>query len=181
MSRPAVFFDRDGVVNVSPGAGYVLSWEQFAFSPGLFEALRLCQSRGFLTVIVTSQQGVGKKLMSQADLDDIHARMQAALAAEGIAFDAIRACICLADDPGCTCRKPSPEMIFSACEELDIDLTTSWLIGDHDRDIQMAHNAGVNRTIRILNDGRPVTVAATHTLPDVAGLAALLGEVLAPD
>lgn len=178
MSRPAIFFDRDGVVNVSPGAGYVLSWEQFAFSPGIIEALRLCKTRGFITAIVTSQQGVGKKLMSQTDLDDIHARMQSALERDGIAFDAIHACTCLADDPACACRKPSPEMIFTARDELDIDLTASWLVGDHDRDIQMAHNAGVLHTIRILNDGRPATVPATHTLPDVGGLPSLLDEML---
>ena len=174
MSRPAVFFDRDGVVNVSPGAGYVLSWEQFVFSPGIIGALRLCKARGFATVVVTSQQGVGRKLMSQVALDDIHSRMQAALEAEGVAFDAVHACTCLADDPACTCRKPSPEMIFTARDELDLDLARSWLIGDHDRDIQMARNAGVPHTIRILNDGRPVTMPATHTLPDVTGLAAWL-------
>ena len=178
MSRPAVFFDRDGVVNVSPGAGYVLSWKQFAFSPGIIEALHVCKARGFLTVIVTSQQGVGKNLMSQAELDDIHARMQTALEKEGAAFDSIRACTCLAEDPGCTCRKPSPEMILAARDELDIDLTASWLIGDHDRDIQMAHHAGVHRTIRILNDDRPVTIEAAHTLPDVTGLADVLERVL---
>lgn len=180
MSRAAVFFDRDGVVNLSPGAGYVLKWEHFVFSPGIIEALRLCKARGFLTVVVTSQQGVGKNLMSQSDLDHIHSQMQSALDAEGLAFDSIHACTCLADDPACTCRKPSPEMIFTARDELDIDLTASWLIGDHDRDIQMAQNAGVHFTIRVLNDGRPVTVAATHTLPNISGLVALLDEVLAP-
>lgn len=179
MSLPAVFFDRDGVVNSSPGAGYVLSWEQFRFAPGIIDALRVCKARGFATVVVTSQQGVGKRLMSQADLDDIHSRMQAELARQGVAFDAIHACTCLASDPACTCRKPSPEMILTARDRLDLDLARSVLVGDHDRDIEMARNAGVPHTIRILNDGRPVTVPASVTLESVTQLAATLEPLLA--
>jgi len=178
MSRPAVFFDRDGVVNVSPGAGYVLSWSQFQFAPGIVAALRVCKERGYATVVVTSQQGVGKGMMSQADLDDIHTRMQSELASQGVAFDSIHACTCLADDPACTCRKPSPEMILAARDDLDLDLGRSWLIGDHDRDIQMARNAGVPGTIRILNDDRPVTVPANITLSRVEDLAAALEQSL---
>ncbi len=169
--RPAVFFDRDGVVNVSPGTGYVLSWEAFQFAPGIIEALAICKSRGFATVVVTSQQGVGKGLMTQATMDDIHTRMQAELARHGAAFDGIYACTHLSGT--CTCRKPSPEMIFRARDELDLDLSRSWLVGDHDRDIQMAHNAGVPHTIRILSHHEP-TVAANLTLNDTTGLAALL-------
>jgi D-glycero-D-manno-heptose 1,7-bisphosphate phosphatase len=87
MSRRAVFFDRDGVVNLSPGPGYVLRWQDFHFSPGIIEALALCRARGYAVVLATSQQGVGKKLMSQADLDTIHENMQARLREHGAEFD----------------------------------------------------------------------------------------------
>ncbi len=177
-ARPAVFFDRDGVVNVSPGAGYVLRWEDFRFSPGIFTALRLCKERGYATVLVTSQQGVGKGLMSQAELDRIHAEMQRALAAEGAAFDAIHACTCLADDPACACRKPSPEMIHRAAADLGLDLARSLLVGDYDRDIQMAANAGIPVTIRVLTPGHPATVPATRTVAATEELAAVLEAVL---
>lgn len=176
--RPAVFFDRDGVVNVSPGAGYVLRWEQFQFSPGINEALRLCKSRGYALVLVTSQQGVGKRLMTQDDLDFIHARMQRALAAEGAAFDGIYACTCLAEDPACTCRKPNPEMIQRAATELGLDLSRSLLVGDYDRDIQMARNAGIPVTIRVLDGGGAAAVPATHQIASVAELAGLLAACL---
>jgi len=176
-SKPAVFFDRDGVVNESPGNGYVLRWDDFHFTPGIIPALALCRSRGYATVLVTSQQGVGKEWMSQADLDDIHARMQAALAEHGAAFDAIHACTHLSGT--CTCRKPSPEMIFRARDNLRLDLVRSWLVGDHDRDIQMAINAGVPRRIRILSHHVP-TVVADFTLADTAGLEALLDTHLPP-
>lgn len=177
MSRPAVFFDRDGVVNLSPGAGYVLCWEDFHFSPGIVEALAFCRTRGYATVLATSQQGVGKGLMSQATLDDIHARMQAELALHEAAFDGIYACTCLSKDPGCTCRKPSAEMLLRAAQEHDLDLSRSFMIGDADRDIEMGMNAGVSVTIRIESEN-PHLVSATHTLPDTRGLKALLETLL---
>jgi D-glycero-D-manno-heptose 1,7-bisphosphate phosphatase len=176
--RPAVFFDRDGVVNVSPGAGYVLAWDAFHFSPGIFDALRLCKHLGFATILVTSQQGVGKGLMSRADLDQIHSRMQQELARHHAAFDALYACTCLSSDPACTCRKPSPEMILRAAAEHHLDLSRSLLVGDYDRDIQMALNAGLPATIRILAAGHPATVPASHTLPGTETLAETLRSVL---
>lgn len=176
--RPAVFFDRDGVVNRSPGAGYVLSWNDFHFSPGLIDALRLCKKRGYATILVTSQQGVGKGLMTQADLDHIHAQMQRALTQENAAFDAIYACTCLSSEPNCTCRKPSPEMIHRAATEHHLDLDLSLLVGDYDRDIQMAIHAGIPITIRILADNHPTTVPANHTLIGTDSLATLLATLL---
>lgn len=175
MPRKALFFDRDGVINVSPGDGYVLSWSQFQFSEGIVEALRVGRERGFALVLVTNQQGVGKCTMSQADLDNIHHHMQARLAEEGVAFDAIEACTHLAGS--CTCRKPSPEMIQRAAAMLDLDLSTSWLIGDHDRDIQMATNAGVPKTIRVRSHHEP-GVTATHTVATTSELPGLLRTVL---
>jgi D-glycero-D-manno-heptose 1,7-bisphosphate phosphatase len=177
-SHPAVFFDRDGVVNVSPGDGYVLRAEDFHFAPGTIAALALCKARGFATILVTSQQGVGKGLMTQSGLDDIHARMQDELARHAAAFDGIYACTHLSGT--CTCRKPSPEMIFRAQRDHGLDLTRSWLVGDHDRDIQMAINAGVPRTIRILSHHEP-KVTAEFTLDDTAELPALLSKCLVLD
>lgn len=180
MSRAAVFFDRDGVVNLSPGPGYVLDWEDFHFSPGILDALKLCKSRGYATVLATSQQGVGKGLMTQATLDEIHARMQASLAEQGADFDGIYACTCLSKDPGCTCRKPSAEMLLKAAQAHDLDLSRSIMVGDADRDIQMGTNAGVPVTIRIESEN-PHVIAATHTLPDTTGLAELLKSLLASE
>jgi histidinol-phosphate phosphatase family protein len=175
--RPAFFFDRDGVVNRSPGEGYVLRWKDFHFSDGIFEALAFLRSKHFALVLVTSQQGVGKGLMTLGTLDDIHQRMQAELQRHDAAFDAIYTCTCLAHDPRCTCRKPSPEMILHAAKEHHLDLAGSWLVGDRDRDIQMAMNADVPNTIRI-RDGHKLVVAANHVLDGTEGLLPLLKELL---
>ena len=175
MPRPAIFFDRDGVINISPGEGSVLGWKAFHFSDGIMEATRLCRELGYALVLVTSQQGVGKGLISQEVLDEIHTQMQEALAAEGAAFDQIEACTHLSGT--CTCRKPSPQMIHKAAADLDLDLSRSWLIGDHDRDIQMAVNAGVPNTIRVVGHHVP-GVPATHTVNSTAELPGLLKGVL---
>lgn len=173
--KPAFFFDRDGVVNVSPGAGYVLRREDFHFNDGIIESLASLKTKGFVLVLVTSQQGVGKGLISQAALDGIHASMQEELAKHGAAFDAIYACTHL--DGTCTCRKPSPEMILRAAAEHHLDLSRSWLIGDHDRDIAMAVNAGVPHTLRVLGE-KTATVSAEHSITDTAQLPALLQRLI---
>jgi D-glycero-D-manno-heptose 1,7-bisphosphate phosphatase len=177
MSRPAVIFDRDGVVNLTPGPGYVLRWEDFHFSPGVIQALALCRTHGYATILATSQQGVGKKLMSQADLDHIHDQMQAHLQQHGAQFDGIYACTCLKMDPGCTCRKPSADMVLRAAAEHGLDLSRSLLVGDADRDIEMGMNAGIPVTIRIESEN-PYCTAATHTLPDTTALPTLLEKLL---
>ena len=176
MSKhPAFFFDRDGVVNVSPGSDYVTRPEDFHLSEGIVESLALLKARGFKLIVVSSQQGVGKGLMTQEDLDNIHASMQSDLAQHDAAFDGIYYCPHLSGT--CACRKPSPEMIERASNDHQIDVTQSWLVDDHDRDIQMAINAGVPRTIRIMSD-KPITVPADHTLDTVAELPALLRKLL---
>ncbi len=166
-ARPAIFFDRDGVVNVSPGAGYVLRVADFKLMPGIAEVLAWSRAQGFYTVLVTSQQGVGKGLMSQQDLDAIHALLQASLAPHQAAFDRIYSCTDLAGQG--TRRKPSPEMIFEAAADLSIDLAASALVGDHDRDIQMARNAGLGFAVRLAGEnplGEPGDALA-NSIPEV--------------
>ncbi|RBP39018.1 D-glycero-D-manno-heptose 1,7-bisphosphate phosphatase [Roseimicrobium gellanilyticum] len=175
--RPAFFFDRDGVVNVSPGPGYVLCWEEFHFCEGVIEALAWLKKQGFALVLVTNQQGVGKGLMTLEALDDMHHRMQEELAKYGAAFDAIHACTCLKSDPGCTCHKPSPEMVLAAASNLNLDLTRSWLIGDQDRDIQMAMSAGVPHTIRVVGENS-ATIAADHEIRELTELLPLLQKIV---
>lgn len=141
---PAFFFDRDGTVNVSPGPGYVLRWEDFHFMPGVRDMLAAVKARGWKAILVTSQQGVGKGLMTQEALDGIHARMQAALGPEA-AFDGIYVCTGLdGADPR---RKPSPAMILEAAAAHQLDLAASWNIGDKERDLEMGKNAGVPRNL----------------------------------
>lgn len=173
--RRAVFFDRDGVVNRSPGPGYVFGVDQFEFSEGIAESVRFLNEAGILAIIVTSQKGVGKGLMSEADLASIHRHMQDELAKSGAAFDGIFA---YTGTPDCRHRpKPDPEMILTAAEQFSIDLSRSWMIGDADRDIEMGKAAGLEGTIRIRGD-KDIGVPADHTLNNVVETLELLRKIL---
>ncbi len=181
MKRPAFFFDRDGVVNVAPDPRpYVLSPAEFHLSDGIIEALAWLKARGFVLILATSQQCVGKGLISQIELNAIHEHMQGLLRPHSAEFDGIYACTCLGSEANCTCRKPSPEMLLRAAEDHDLDLANSWLAGDADRDIGMAQNAGVTKTIRVLtHPGKePSVFPASYTVGSVAEMGRLIREVI---
>ena len=167
--RPAVFFDRDGVVN-DPGCHYyVTRWEDFVFQPGIMEALKFARAAGYALVLVTSQRGVGKGMMTREALESIHAQMQRALAAEGCAFDAIYAYTGKAPDG--LGAKPNPYYVLKAAEALGLDLASSWMVGDADRDIEMGIRAGL-RTVRVGRHNH-YEVAADYMVENVAGLVGL--------
>lgn len=173
--RKCVFFDRDGVVNRSPGDGYVTRTEDFHLNDGLIELMGLVSERGFVAVLVTSQRCVGKGLLSAAGLEEIHGELQSELARHGLAFLDIYAF--LGTPETASWEKPSPEMILLAAEKHRIDLAASWMIGDADRDIVMAQRAGVGRTLRIVTD-KAVGVDADFTVADLTeAFGILLGEL----
>lgn len=166
----AFFLDRDGVVNQDPHPDpYILSWASWRWMPGIFPLLEEIKRQGYLTILVTSQKGVGKGLMSPADLEDIHSRLQEALG--GLRFDAIHAYTGLPDCPWEP--KPSPQMVRAAAERFHIDLPGSWLVGDADRDIQMGRAAGVGTVVRLAGVS-PVTEAGDFRVSDLAEVLALV-------
>jgi histidinol-phosphate phosphatase family protein len=176
MNRSAFFFDRDGVVNIDPDPEpYVLSWAQWRWTPGLRDLLHDVKSRGFVTVLVTSQRCVGKGLISADGLNQIHRSMQEALGP--LSFDDIRVYTGLPADP--VPPKPDPGMVLMAAGELGLDLSTSWLIGDADRDIAMARAAGVGRTIRVMGL-KAETVPALYRVERLGEVRSILETVLGP-
>jgi D-glycero-D-manno-heptose 1,7-bisphosphate phosphatase len=174
--RKAIFFDRDGVINESPGEGsYVLSWWDFYFLPGVDKVLTYLKGKGYFLVLVTNQQCVGKGIISQAQLDAIHERMQTELGPKA-AFDAIYACTALKSENS-PMRKPAPGMILAARDEHDLDVAGSWLIGDHDRDIELARNARVGTAVRFLSE-KAVKVRAEYIVKDHVELLKLVKSKL---
>jgi D-glycero-D-manno-heptose 1,7-bisphosphate phosphatase len=111
--------------------------------PGVFEMLEAVHERGFVPVLITNQQCVGKGLITRGELDVIHARMQAALGS--LAFADIFVCPHL--DGTCQCRKPSPQLALDAAARHDLDLMAGWNVGDRERDIEMGRRAGVGTNI----------------------------------
>ncbi len=143
-SRPAVFFDRDGVINRRIVGGYVRSPEEFELLPGFGDLLQLVRSRNCLAVVITNQQGVGKRLMSLADLTRVHAHLRSLPPA---AFDGLYSCTSLASTPD-NARKPSPHMLHLAMRRWNVDPAVSWMIGDSATDIEAGRAAGL-RTIGV--------------------------------
>jgi heptosyltransferase-2 len=134
-----VFLDRDGTLNYDPG--YLKVAVDLKLLAGVGSALARLKRAGAKLVVVTNQSGVGRGIVTLKDLEAIHARLQGLLEQEGAALDAIYFCPHHPND-GCRCRKPNVGMVERAVSELQLDLRRSYLIGDHARDIQLAHRVG---------------------------------------
>lgn len=140
--QPTVILDRDGVLNQRPRrAEYVRSWEEFKWLPGAKEALKLLREKGYRVVIVSNQAGIGRGVMTESDLSEIHRLMKEQAAEAGGKIEAVY--YCPHDwNAGCECRKPNPALLFQAQKELHLDLTRTLFVGDDERDRQAAEAAG---------------------------------------
>lgn len=146
--RPAVFLDRDGVINYDRD-DYIKSWEEFRFCPGSREAIAQLTKARREIYIITNQSGVGRGLMPWRRVLDIHAKMQIEVARAGGRIMGIQVCPHTPDDL-CRCRKPQPGMLLKAAAKWGLDLQRSWLVGDSTRDIQAGHAVGCT-TIWVTN------------------------------
>jgi histidinol-phosphate phosphatase family protein len=143
---PAVFLDRDGVINADR-RDYVKSWSEFKFLPTTFDSLKLFAEKGICVVVVTNQSAVNRGLMSLRTLKAIHRKMLAEIRRRGGDVQAIYFCPHTPAE-NCDCRKPKPGMVLRAVEELEIDLASSYFVGDSDRDVELARTLGI-KCIRI--------------------------------
>ncbi len=147
MKKPCVFFDRDGIVNKSPGPGYVERWEDFHLQLGFISALKIAIAKGYPSIIITNQQGVAKGLYSKEKLAQIHGNMRAQFRAHAVDVIDVFSCTHYATDH-CDCRKPKPGLFFEASKKYELDLSRSWMIGDSEKDVEAGQAAGC-RTIRV--------------------------------
>ncbi|MFU8779516.1 MAG: D-glycero-alpha-D-manno-heptose-1,7-bisphosphate 7-phosphatase [Kiritimatiellia bacterium] len=172
-----IFFDRDGIVNTSPGPGYVESLEDFHIQPAFMQAAAIARDLGYAIAIATNQRGVALGSMSKQALDAIHAQLLAHLHEAGIPLLGIYCCT--HERNTCTCRKPQPGLLLQAAKEHDIDLSASWMIGDNETDIEAGRRAGC-RTILVHPEPKADT-RATHIIPAITDLPATLTKLLAPE
>ena len=147
LRRPAVFFDRDGVLNVD--TGFVHNIEHLVWSDQAAEAVRLCNTKGFLVFVVTNQSGVARGLFDEAAVASLHKHMLAAFAARSARIDDVRYCPHLEDAKmaayriACNCRKPKPGMLLDLMEKWCVDRPRSFFIGDKPSDLEAASAAGI--------------------------------------
>jgi len=138
--RVTVFVDRDGVIN-RRRPDHVKSWEEFEFLPGAIDALARLHQMDARVVVITNQSVVGRGLVAQEDLVQIHRRMIDEVARGGGRIEGIYACP-HSPEQGCSCRKPGTELFKRASAELGIDLTDSFMVGDSESDMLAARAAG---------------------------------------
>ena len=138
-----LFLDRDGVINIEKYQDYVYNYDEFIFYDGVLEALQVLAGRFDRIIITTNQKGIGKGLMTEADLHQIHARMLQDITAAGGRIDKIYYCPSLDNDhPN---RKPNPGMAWEAVKDFPkIDLQKSLIVGNNISDMEFGRNAGMH-------------------------------------
>jgi D-glycero-D-manno-heptose 1,7-bisphosphate phosphatase len=137
--RPAVFLDRDGTINEE--MGYINDRSRFRLLPEAAPAIRLLNRSRIPVVVVTNQSGAARGYFPATLVEEVHRHMQNLLARAGARVDAIYACLHGPED-GCSCRKPQPGLLLQAAQDLNLDLSRSYLVGDRYKDIDTAANAG---------------------------------------
>lgn len=147
MKRPALFLDRDGVINID--RGYVHKPEEVEFFDGIFELCLTAQSFGYLIIIITNQAGIARGLYSEQDFLCLTEWMNDVFKNNGIVIDRLYYCP-FHPEHGISQykvdsinRKPGPGMILQAERDFDLDLGKSVLVGDKESDIQAGIAAGV--------------------------------------
>lgn len=170
MDRPSVFLDRDGVINRKLPGRYVGTPEAFDMLPGVPEAFALLREKCQRIIVLTNQQGIGKGLMTEADLVTVHRHMLTLL---GDALpDRVYHCPDLAG-PHALCRKPNIGMVLKALQDFpDIQLPGSYMVGDSPSDMEMASRCGLIG-VRIESHSE-YTAADFHAHPPDLSFATLL-------
>lgn len=142
FKKPALFLDRDGVINVEKD--YLYKIEDFEFIEGIVALCKHYQELGYLIVVVTNQSGIARGYYSEDDFAKLSEWMVDAFRKKGVAITAVYHCPHHPDISGtCACRKPMPGMLLDAAKAYDIDLENSIIIGDKERDIEAGLKAGL--------------------------------------
>jgi len=144
---PALFLDRDGVINLDKG--YVSQIENFEWMPGAAACIRNFKARGWYVFVVTNQSGIARGLYTEDAMQKLHAWMLETLVKDGAHIDRIYHCPYHQEGEIARYRKdsfdrkPKPGMLLQAMADFPVKREASFLIGDKDTDIQAAHAAGV--------------------------------------
>jgi len=161
--QKAIFLDRDGTINVF--GDFVTRAEMLSLAPTAAEAIRLIDQSQFLPICITNQPVIARGETTFAEMDRIHDRMEDLLGAEGAYLTDLFFCPHHPDSGFkgevkelkivCDCRKPKIGLLLKAKEKYNIDLSSSWFIGDTKQDVQTGINAGCRTVLLTTGDPRP--------------------------
>jgi D-glycero-D-manno-heptose 1,7-bisphosphate phosphatase len=151
VSRAAVFLDRDGTLIEE--RGYLDRLDLLTIFPWTADALRLLKRAGFATVVITNQAAIGRGIIDEPFLDEVHRVLDARLAPSRAAPEAYYHCPHHPEATverfriACGCRKPAPGMIEQACREMDLDPRRSVMVGDRWLDVACGQAAGARAVL----------------------------------
>jgi D-glycero-D-manno-heptose 1,7-bisphosphate phosphatase len=149
--RRAVFLDRDGTICEEVGyMNHISRLHIFPFAP---VAIRRLNDAGFPVIVVTNQSGAGRGYFPESLIAEIHDRIRHDLAVSGARIDAFYACPHRAEE-GCECRKPHTGMLERAAREHALAIPGSWVVGDRQADVDLAHNARARSIFVLTGYGR---------------------------
>lgn len=177
--KPALFLDRDGVINVEKN--YLHRIDEFEFIDGVFDACRCFSELGFLIVVVTNQAGIARGYYSERDFVKLTDWMLKHFLEQGVNVAAVYHCPHHPEFSGeCVCRKPNPGMFLKAQRELGIDLSHSILVGDKVSDIQAGNAAGVGLNV-LVNSGHSLSeddkLIASCVIDSIADYLRIVGHL----
>ena len=174
----AVFLDRDGTINVEKH--YLYRIEEFEFLPGVIEGLKLLQNSGYLLVIISNQSGIARGYYTEKDLLLLNKWMIDLLNNQGIDISAFYYCPhhpkakIVKYRKECTCRKPALGLYEKAIKDLDIDVKSSWAIGDKIRDCSICEVMGCrgilienNESNEVINQVKAGEFKRLEYMPDL--------------
>ena len=180
-AKPAIFLDRDGVINKDNG--YVSQRDDFEFIEGTIEACIELQKKGYLLVVITNQSGIARGLFTEAQFNTLTEWMDWSMSDRGVDLDGIYYCPHHSEEGqgefkiDCECRKPKPGMLMNAIEDLNIDIDASILVGDKTSDLQAGIAAGI-KTNYLVRSGKEITEQgeslATAIFDDLAAIAKVI-------
>ena len=153
-SKPALFLDRDGVINIDDG--YINNISRIIFNDEIFEISRFFKQKDYKLIIVTNQSGIGRGLITKDQYNEINSFILDKFDNENCRVDLILTASVNPDDLKASpeekyLRKPNPGMILNAKTSLDLDLSNSLLIGDNLSDMWAGESAGVSKLYLINN------------------------------
>ncbi len=155
--KKAIFMDRDGTI--SDEVGYVNHISRFRLMERTADGVKLINDSDFLAVVITNQAGVARGYFKEELITRVHEKMEALLKGKGAYMDGIYYCPHHPDvgeapyKKDCDCRKPKTGMLLQAKNDLDIDLTRSFVIGDKISDVALAHKVGAKGVLVLTGYG----------------------------
>ena len=138
-TKAIVFLDRDGTINEE--VGYLADPNHLRLLPGAAEGIRLLNQARIAVVVVTNQSGLARGFFDQKTLSLIHEKLKDLLAREGAWLDGLYYCPHHPKE-GCLCRKPKPGLVYQAAQDLGLDLSRTFVVGDREGDLLLARNIG---------------------------------------